>query len=110
MRRRRKPPSRRAGVPEQALTALSGVDGVREIDADGVHGGPVKQTLRAVQYWTTEGDHLRHYEAELVQGHLVVDVMAHGREKRDVVVQILSGQGAHFINVYGQWTIESVAA
>ena len=100
----------RAGVPEHELATLTGTDGVREIDADGVHGGGVKQALRALQRLTTEGDHLRHYEAELVRGHLVVDVTAHGRQKRDTVVQILSSHGAHFINAYGAWTIESVAA
>ncbi len=83
---------------------------VREIDADGVHGGGVKQALRALQGFTTEGDHLRHYEEELVRGHLVVDVTVHGRQKRDTVVQILRSCGAHFINAYGPWTIESVAA
>ena len=100
----------RAGVPEHDLAALSGTDGVRKIDADGVHGGGVKQALRALQGFTTEGDHLRHYEEELVRGHLVVDVTVHGRQKRDTVVQILRSCGAHFINAYGPWTIESVAA
>ena len=100
----------RAGVPEYELAALSGAQGIREIDADGSHGGGVKQALRALQRLTTEGDHLRHYEAELAQGHLVVDVTVHGRQKRDTVVQVLRSYGAHFINAYGPWTIESVAA
>ena len=100
----------RAGVPEHELAALSGAEGIREIDADGIHGGGVKQALRALQRVTTEGDHLRHYEAELAQGHLVVDVTVHGRQKRDTVVQVLRSYGAHFINAYGPWTIESVAA
>jgi hypothetical protein len=100
----------RAGVPEHETAALSGPDGMREIDADGVRGGSVKHALRALQSVTTEGHHLRHYEAELVLGHLVVDVTVHGRQKRDTVVQILRSSGAHFINAYGPWTIESVAA
>ena len=53
---------------------------------------------------------LRHYEAELAQGHLVVDVTVHGRQERETVVQVLRSYGAHFINAYGPWTIESVAA
>ena len=100
----------RAGVPERELAALSGTEGAREIDADGVHSGGVKQALRALQRLTVEGDHLRQYEAELASGHLVVDVAVHGRQKRDRVVQILRSHGAHFINAYGQWTIENVAA
>jgi hypothetical protein len=100
----------RAGVPEYELAALSGAQGIREIDADGSHGGAAKQVLRALQSVTTEGNHLRHYEAELAQGHLVVDVTVHGRQKRDTVVHVLRSYGAHFINAYGPWTIESVAA
>jgi len=99
-----------AGMPERGLAALSGTEGVREIDADGVHSGGVKHALRALQRLTVEGDHLRRYEAELTRGHLVIDVAVHGRPDRDTVVQILRSQGAHFINAYGQWTIENVAA
>lgn len=100
----------RAGVAEHELAALSGAEGIREIDADGIRGGSLKRVLRALQRVTTEGDHLRHYEAELAQGHLVVDVTVHGRQKRETVVQVLRSCGAHFINAYGPWTIESVAA
>ena len=100
----------RAGVPERELTAFSGTDGAREIDSEGTHSGGVKHALRALQRLTVEGHHLRRYEAELARGHLVVDVAVHGRQKRDRVVQILRSHGAHFINAYGQWTIESVAA
>lgn len=100
----------RAGVPERELAALSGTEGAREIDAEGTYGGGVKHALRALQGLTVEGHHLRRYEAELARGHLVVDIAVHGRQKRDRVVQILRSHGAHFINAYGQWTIESVAA
>ena len=100
----------RAGVPERELAALSGTAGAREIDSEGTYSGGVKHALRALQRLTVEGLHLRRYEAELAQGHLVVDVAVHGRQKRDTVVQILRSHGAHFINAYGQWTIESVAA
>jgi hypothetical protein len=100
----------RAGVSEHELAALSGAEGIREIDADGIHGGIVKHALRALQSVTTEGDHLRRFEAELAQGHLVVDVTVHGHQKRDTVVQVLRSCGAHFINAYSPWTIEGVAA
>ena len=100
----------RAGVPERELAALSGAEGAREIDSEGTHSGGVKHALRALQSLTVEGHHLRRYEAELARGHLVVNVAVHGRQKRDRVIQILRSHGAHFINAYGQWTIESVAA
>jgi hypothetical protein len=100
----------RAGVPERELAAHSGAEGAREIDADGLHGGGIKQALRALQRLTVEGDHLRRYEVELARGHLVVDVAVHGRQERDSVVHILRSHGAHFINAYGQWAVESVNA
>jgi hypothetical protein len=100
----------RAGIAEQELATLTGVEGAREIDAAGVHSGPMTHVLRALQSVTVEGHHLRRYEAELASGHHVVDVRAHGREEREAVVQILRSHGAHFINAYGPWTIETVAA
>ncbi len=100
----------RAGVPEHERAALSGTEGARDIDAEGTHSGGVKHALRALQRLTVEGHHLRRYQAELTKGHLIVDVAVHGREKRDRVVQILRAHGAHFINAYGQWTIEGIAA
>jgi hypothetical protein len=70
----------------------------------------VKHVLRGLQHWTVEGAHLRKYEAEIAQGHQVVDVHIHGRRNQGAVAQILRAHGAHFINVYGPWTIEGVAA
>jgi hypothetical protein len=39
-----------------------------------------------------------------------VDVHVHGRRNQDAVAHILRAHGAHFINAYGQWTIEGIAA
>lgn len=99
-----------AGVHDHDVAAFCGTEGVRELDADGVHGGGVKQALRALQQLTVEGLHLRHYQAELTQGHLVVEVALHGREQRDAIVQILRSHGGHFVNAYSLWTIENMAA
>jgi hypothetical protein len=84
--------------------------GLRAREIEGARSGGVTHALRALQRLTVEGHRLRRYEAELARGHLFVDVAVHGRQKRDKVVQILRSHGAHFINAYGQWTIESVAA
>ena len=100
----------RAGIADRDLATFSGEDGARQIDADGVHSGGVKHVLRGLQRWTLEGAHLRKYEAELGQGHQVVDVRIYGRHNQHAVAQILRNHGAHFINVYGPWTIEGVAA
>jgi hypothetical protein len=100
----------RAGIAERDLATFSGEEGARQIDAEGVHSGGVTHVLRGLQRWTVEGAHLRKYQSELTQGHQVVDVHMHGRRGRDAVARILRAHGAHFINAYGQWTIEGIAA
>jgi hypothetical protein len=99
-----------AGIGNRDLAALSGEEGVRQIDAAGAHSGGVTHVLRGLQRWTVEGTHLRKYQAELTQGHQVVDVHIHGRQNQDAVARILRAYGAHFINAYRQWTIEAIAA
>lgn len=100
----------RAGIADRDLATFSGEEGARQIDAEGVYSGGVKHVLRGLQRFTLEGAHLRKYEAELGQGHHVVDVHIHGRRNLHAVAEILRTYGAHFINVYGPWTIEGVAA
>ena len=100
----------RAGVADRDLATFSGENGARQIDAEGVYSGGVTHILRGLQRFTLEGAHLRKYQAELGQGHQVVDVHIHGHRNLHAVAQILRTHGAHFINVYGPWTIEGVAA
>ena len=95
----------RAGVADRDLATFSGEEGVRQIDAEGVHSGGVKHVLRGLQRFTLEGASLRQYQAELVR--VITSSMSRSRPpKRDAVAQILRSHGAHFINVYGPWTIE----
>lgn len=100
----------RAGIADREPATFAGEEGLRELDAEGVHSRGVKHFLRGLQRWTTEGNHLRRYQAEIASGHHVVDVSVHGRWQREAIVQILRSHGAHFINAYGQWTLENVAA
>jgi len=99
-----------SGVPEGHVDTLSGDVGLHRIDAHGTYGGRLTRFVRAVQSVSIEGEHLRRYEAELEQGRLVVDVPVLHAWNRQRVVDILRAQGAHFINAYGQWTIEPMAA
>jgi hypothetical protein len=99
-----------AGVAHGDLATYAGEDGIRQVDAQGVYSGGLKHIVRGLQRWTVEGDHLRQYEGELARGHRVLEIHANGRRRRDAIVQILRNHGAHFINAYGPWTIESVAA
>ncbi len=100
----------RVGIPEREMADLSGPEGVHQVDAEGAHSGGLIHALRALQHLSVEGDHLRRYEAELASGHHVVDVHVHVGGDWDSIVQVLRNHGAHFINAYGQWTIERVAA
>ena len=100
----------RAGVADRDLATFSGEKGARQIDAEGAYSGGVKHILRGLQRFTLEGTHLRKYQAELGRGHQVVDVHIHGHRNQHAVARILRTHGAHFINVYGPWTIEGVAA
>ena len=54
-----------------------------------------------------EGEQLRHYKDEARAGHCVIDVPVCDEARRNQAVQILQAHGAHFINAYGQWTIET---
>jgi hypothetical protein len=56
-----------------------------------------------LQRWTVEGEHLRTCQAELAQGHQVVDVHIHGRRNQGTVAQSLRAHGPHFINACGRW-------
>ena len=91
----------RAGVADRDLATFSGEEGARQMDAEGAYSGGVKHILRGLQRFTLEGKHLRKYQAELGQGHQVVDVHIHGHRNQHAVARILRTHGAHFINVYG---------
>ena len=101
---------KRAGIADSDLAAFSGKEGAQHIDAEGVYSHGVTHMLRGLQRWTVEGAHLRKYQEELGQGHQVVDVHVHGRRNQDAVARVLRAHGAHFINAYGQWTIEGITA
>ena len=100
----------RAGIEDRALATFEGEEGMRQVDAEGVHSGRITHILRGLQRWTVEGDHLRRYQTEIARGHHVVDVRVYGRRQREAVIQILRTHGAHFINAYGQWTLENIPA
>jgi hypothetical protein len=95
-----------SGVPDGAVETLCGGSGVERIDIRG-DGGRIARLIRAVESINPEGEQLRHYKVELEQGHCVIDVPVFNQARRNQAVQILQAHGAHFINAYGQWTIET---
>lgn len=98
------------GLADEQLAALSGDAGATWIDADGLHGGRLARLVRGLQRWSTEGDHLRHYAAELAKGRYVIDIHVPPFIAGDRALGVLRRHRAHFINAYHQWTIESLAA
>jgi hypothetical protein len=95
-----------SGVPDGAVETLCGGSGVKRIDVGGV-GSRIARLIRAVESVNPEGEQLRHYKDELEQGHCVIDVPVFNEARRNQAVQILRAHGAHYINAYGQWTVET---
>jgi hypothetical protein len=95
-----------SGVPDGTVETLCGGSGVERIDVRG-DGSRIARLIRAVESINPEGEQLRHYKVELEQGHCVIDVPVFNQARRNQAVQILQAHGAHFINAYGQWTIET---
>lgn len=95
-----------SGVPAGAVETLCGGTGVQRIDVSG-NGSRIARLIRAVESVNPEGEQLRHYKDELEQGHCVIDVPVYDEARRNQAVQILQAHGAHYINAYGQWTVET---
>ena len=98
------------GLADTQLAVLSGDDGVAWIDVDGVHGGRLTRFIRGLQRWSIEGEHLRHYAAELAKGRYVIDIHTPPCTAGHRALGVLRRHHAHCINAYHQWTIESLAA
>jgi hypothetical protein len=96
----------KSGVPDGAVETLCGGTGVQRIDVTG-NGSRIARLIRAVESINPEGEQLRHYKDELEQGHCVIDVPVYDEARRNQAVQILQAHGAHYINAYGQWTVET---
>ena len=99
-----------AGVPAALIARVSDNNGVRQLDATTGYTGRLTRIVRGRPTLSLEGNQLDCYAMEVEQGHHVLDVAVYGRRVRDRIVAILREHGAHFINAYGVWTIEQVAA
>ena len=96
-----------SGVPEGVVEKLCGGAGVERIDVTGHNGNRLARLIRAVESVNPEGEQLRHYKAEIERGHCVIDVPVFDEARRNQAVEILQAHGAHYINAYGQWTVET---
>lgn len=99
-----------AGVPQAAIATLAGGNGTWRLDADTGYHGRLTRIVDGRPEIPLEGEQLARYATEVQHGHNVVDVPVPRASGRNRVVTILRAHGAHFINAYGLWTIEQVAA
>jgi len=99
------------GVPARAIAMVSAShEGIGRLSADAEYTGRLTRIVRGRPAFSLEGNQLDRYADEVEHGHNVVDVPVPSRRRRDRIVAVLREHGAHFVNAYGLWTIEQVAA
>ena len=99
---------RAAGFTAAEIEVLTGEEGAHRIDVTGEGHGPLARFVRSFQkvLGHYEPVHVRRHEEELLAGHFGIGVTAKEPERREKVLEILKSHHGHFINFYGQWTME----
>ncbi len=92
----------------QSFDVHCGTAGARLIDFDGTQHGPLARMSHALHHLTVEGEHMHHYERELLAGHCIVMVRTRGADERNRALAIVNAHGGHFINQFGYWAVETV--
>ena len=92
----------------QSFDVHCGRDGARLIDFSGTEHGLLARLSHTLRHMTDEGDLMHHYERALSAGHCVVMVLTPGPDRRQLAEGILRAHGAHFMNQFGIWTVETV--
>jgi hypothetical protein len=101
---------RAAGVSDDDLMLLVGADAARRLDGLGTSSGLVARLRRLTQFLAMDQmpDFLM-YEVALREGRAVLGVRP-ADKGRSRVIEILRGDGAHFINRFGNWATEEISA
>lgn len=94
----------------QSFDVLCGTAGARLIDFDGSHHGPLARMSHALHHLTVEGEHMHHYEQELLAGRWIVMVRTRSADERHRALAIVNAHGGHFVNQFGYWAVETVQA
>ena len=92
----------------QSFDVHCGRDGARLIDFSGTEHGLLARLSHTLRHMTDEGDLMHQYERALSDGHCVVMVLTPGPDHRELAEGILRAHGAHFMNQFGIWTVETV--
>lgn len=100
-----------AGFAEDRVDLLCGPEGMRRLDVSGKAHGVLARLYRFIEgFGDMEHYHLKRYEQELLAGHVVIAVKARDQESREQARQILKTHDGYFINFYGRWHVEGLAA
>jgi hypothetical protein len=100
-----------AGFAEDQVALLCGPEGARRLDVSGTAHGVLARLYRFIEgLGDMEHPHLTRYEQELLAGHCVIAVEARDHERREQARQIMQTHGGYFMNFYGRWHVEGLAA
>jgi len=100
-----------AGFAEDQVDMLCGLEGARRLDVNGKEHGVLARLYRFIEgFGDMEHNHLKRYEQELLAGHFVIAVKARDKESREQARQIVKAHDGYFINFYGRWHVEGLAA
>ena len=99
------------GIPGSDLVAVSGPESAAQLKRLGTSTGLAARIRRAVQFVTMDQrPDLHVYELAVSQGHPVVAIRVADAERRRKAIAVLRRHGAHFINRFGAWATEEIAA
>ncbi|GAA0497263.1 hypothetical protein GCM10008937_00480 [Deinococcus depolymerans] len=99
------------GLAGQSVQLLMGEDGVAALDCDGHRHGLWARLLRLMQGMTDERAHVERYVEALGWGEILLSVDVAGQPGQvPQVAQAFRDSGAHFVNHYGPWVVESLSA
>jgi hypothetical protein len=92
-----------------AVDLLAGEDGLERLGRLGPRPGPLSRVVRAFQFMTMDQtpDFLV-YEHALLDGRAVVAVRVSDRERMRTAADLLTREGAHFLNYFGKYMTEEV--
>jgi hypothetical protein len=96
-----------AGLAEEAIEVFSGDDGAQAFDGSGRRNGPGARLLRTIQFTLMDQmPDFAYYEAAAREGRFVISIKARGADQTKRAVEILRGNGGHFINRFALFQTE----
>jgi hypothetical protein len=99
------------GVHDGSMVLLRGPEAEHGLERLGTSRGLAARIRRTLQFVTMDQlPDLHVYEVAIEQGHAVIGVRIEDAEERRRAIGVLVRHGAHFINRFGAWATEEIAA